>query len=56
MRTLGCHEGTGTLETILGMDKTPIHHMYRPCQPPVLEIAKKPQLMNSQVACGPPEV
>ena len=55
-RTTGCHKSPSPLETLPWLEKNPFHHLHRPCQPPVLEISQKPELLNSQVACRPPGI
>ena len=56
MRATSCDEGLGTLETVLGVDKTPIHHHDQPCKPPILEIPQKPQQKDSMMARGSPRI
>jgi hypothetical protein len=51
MKTISHNKVTGTLVTILGMDKRTIHHTNWPRQPSILESPQKPQLKNGKMAC-----
>jgi hypothetical protein len=49
-RTISYYKSHYTLATISNLNSVPIHNIYRPCKPTILEIPKETQLMHSKIA------